>query len=181
MPEQGTRRRAPIIAVSLAVLALVVAVIAMIVVIRRPATSVIAAAPPSAVGEAEPVTHQIPATEIVKIDDDAIEAVTMLGRLIGFRVTDPKLRKTLRLEADDVITAISGRKIEGELDGNDVLLAASTLKVSTLYVEVLRDRTPMLLRWEIEGDLRAARLAANKPAGTSGALGTPSTPPAPVR
>lgn len=147
---------APKIAIGMAVVAVVMAAIGMVVAITRdgplPAPEV--ATTPPALG---PEPHRVEALDVVRLDRDAVEATTAASGEPGIKVTDGELRAVLGLEADDIITAISGRQVKRQFDVYDAIHGASTMNASTLYVEVVRGGTPRLLRWELAGDLRAAR------------------------
>lgn len=89
----------------------------------------------------------------------------------GLRVNDPALAAALGLEPDDILTALSGRVLAGENDLRDALFTARSRRATTLYVEILRGgATPTLLRWQIDGDLRAGSFI---PGGTLGSSRPP--------
>jgi S1-C subfamily serine protease len=175
MAEQRTTSRTPVIAVSLAGLALVTVVIAVIVVAARGGRTAVAAKP-AVVEDHGPIKHRVPATEVVRLDRDTLEATTDASGVAGVKVTDAALRTELGLGPSDVITAISGRAVKRQFDVYDALLGASMMQATALYVELIRDGKPALLRWELDGDLRAARTGSKK--SRTGMF--PSLPSAPV-
>lgn len=158
MAEQRLGGRTPLIAVSLAVVAVVTVVIALIVVVtRKPGR----AAQP-ALTESGPLKHRVTATNVVRLDRDTLEPATAASGVFGVKVTDAELRSELGLEPTDIITAISGRPVKRQFDVYDALLGASTMNATTLYVDLIREGKSTLLRWELDGTLRAARTATTK-------------------
>lgn len=157
------RGRLPMIAVGLAIAALGISVVAVIVVVTRagPAAGAVAAVAAEDAGSAADTTtvrRTVLARDVVGLDREAIAtAFGAGGAAIGITVTDAELRTALDLEPTDVITTISGRTIRRQFDIYDALLGASTMQATTLYVELLRDGQPVLARWLLDGDLRAAR------------------------
>ncbi len=145
-------RRLPAIAVGLAVVAFVLASAATVVVIRRGAPEVAAPRSP-----ALPANRRVAALDVAELERNVVEPASENGAVIGVKVTDPSVRNMLGLGVNDVIVAISGRPVRRQLDIHDVLLGASTIHATTLFVDVLHDGTPMLVRWELDGDLRQAR------------------------
>ncbi len=167
-------RRLPAVAIGMAVLAVVLSGIATIVVIARdPSAAAATERGPSITAQA---AHQIEATDLVEMERSGVEAASKNGAVIGVKVTDPGLRASLGVEPDDVITAISGRPIRRQFDIHDVIAGASLMNTSALFVELMRGDTPVLVRWDLAGDLRTARRGPSR----RGALGFPSTP-TPVR
>ncbi|MBA3392218.1 MAG: hypothetical protein H0T89_06220 [Deltaproteobacteria bacterium] len=163
----GTRGRAPAIAIGFAVVALLTSVTAVIVVASRdkPAPA------PAATVSIVPLEHAVTATDVAKLKRDVVEkAVDASGATIGVKVKEDTLRTALGLGAEDVITAISGRTIKREFDVYDAVLGLSMMDTSTVYVDLLRDKKPVLVRWKVDGSLRAAR--RDPPRGTAGSIGT---------
>lgn len=164
---------APKIAIGAAVAALLTSVIAVIVVASRgggTAPERTSSGTGSADVRAEragPAEQRVAATDVVKLKREAVTVVRDTGKVIGVKVVDGETRRALGLEADDVITALSGRAIKRELDVFDAMLGMSQMDASVVYVDLLRDHTPVLLRWQLDGSLRAARRA-----DTVGALGS---------
>lgn len=153
--------RTPVIAVSLAVVALVTVVIAVIVVAARddrPASAPL----PARIEDRGPLEHRVTAANVVRLDRDTLEATTDASGVAGVKVTDAELRTDLGLEPADVITAISGRPVKRQFDVYDALLGASTMNATALYVDLIREGRPVLLRWQLDGDLRTARTSSKK-------------------
>lgn len=171
--------RTPVIAVSLAVVALVTVVIAVIVVASRgdkPAS----AALPATLEHRGPLEHRVTADSVVRLDRDSLEATTDASGVAGVKVTDAALRADLGLEPTDVITAISGRPVKRQFDVYDALLGASTMNATALYVDLIREGQPVLLRWQLDGDLRTARTSSKKPRTGSVFPALPGNPYAPA-
>lgn len=140
MPELG---RPAIVAIGFAVVALLTSAVAVIVVVRRDAP---------VVRESGLVERTVEAREVEKLERDVVEKTDG-----GARVKDEEVSKALGLEATDVITAINGRAIKREFDVYDAILGASTMDATILYVEILRAKQPLLVRWRVQGDLRSMR------------------------
>jgi S1-C subfamily serine protease len=177
-PFAGT---APKIAIGAAAAALLTSLIAVIVVVSRgepaPASGSAAragagTASSAAADEAPPPppARRVAATDLVKLRREAVALVREAGKVLGVKVTDEDLRRALELEPGDVIAAISGRTIEREFDVFDITYHLKRIRASTVYVDLLRDRKPVLLRWKIDGDLQTAR--APGPYDPGGALGS---------
>ncbi len=147
------------IAVSLAVVAVVTVMIALIVVVSRNPARL---ARPAMINDSGPLKHRVPATMVVRLDRDTLESATDSSGVAGVKVTDAELRTELGLEPTDIITAISGRAVKRQFDVYDALLGASTMNATSLYVDLIREGKPALLRWDLDGTLRAARTAATK-------------------
>ena len=169
--------RAPLIAVSLAVVAVVTVMIAVIVVAFRGDKGTDAGRP-LALEDRGPLKQRIAAAEVVKLDRDTLEATTDPSGVAGVKVTDAALRVELGLGPTDVITGISGRPIKRQFDVYDALLGASMMNATALYVDLIRDGKPVLLRWEFDGDLRTARTATKKT--RSGLFPSLPLPPSPI-
>lgn len=182
----GLAGKAPKIAIGAAALALLMSTLAVIVVATRggdpdgPAGSRGAGRAASAAGHAggasDPAqagARRVAAADVVRLRREAVVLVRDAGKVLGVRVTDDDLRRALDLGPDDVITALSGRAIERELDVHDAMFALRRLRASTVYVELLRDGQPALVRWQVDGDLQAARAPDpfDLPGGTAGVLG----------
>ncbi|HWO25506.1 MAG TPA: hypothetical protein VNO30_42495 [Kofleriaceae bacterium] len=122
-----------------------------------------------------PSGKRIAATDVLRLRRDVVVVVRDAGKALGVRVTDEELRQALDLGPDDVITAISGRAIEREYDLFDVMLAVKRLRAQALYVDLLREGKPLLVRWQLDGDLQTARApdpADPRGLGSGGSLGT---------
>jgi S1-C subfamily serine protease len=138
-----SERRIQRIAVGAAVIAFVVAVVAVIVTWRtdRP-------------GAHSPGRH-VSASELVKLVPGVLEQADG-----GIRVTDAALRASLGLAAGDTIAAISGRPVTRPHELSGILRELAIFRPRSLFVDVLRDREPVLERWELDGDLDVERRAA---------------------
>jgi type II secretory pathway component PulC len=167
-------RRLRVIALGFAGVAMVVAIAAVIMVVRRDDTR--SDAHGSAQTPAEKLTeHTVAASEVVKLQRDAVELVVENGTVKGVKLKDDALAKTLGLEPGDVIASISGRTIARDMDLYDVMFNVSMMNATTLYVEVLRGGEPLLVRWRLDGSLKEARYA-NRGSPLSSLY---SSPPAP--
>jgi S1-C subfamily serine protease len=108
-------------------------------------------------------TRHVSASELVKLAPGAIAQADG-----GILVTDAALRSALGLSPGDVITAISGRSVARIHELSGLLRELAILRPRSLFVDVIRDREPVLERWELDGDLDTARradLAARPPPG----------------
>jgi S1-C subfamily serine protease len=164
------------LALGFAVVAVVVVAVAVVVVaMRKDASPSIAGGSARAPVVADgPEVIVVDARDVVRIDRGTVDPVSDRSGLIGIRINDPELLATLHLESTDVITAMSGRTVRRQIDVNDVLAGATISHASGLYVELVRAGKPVLVKWEIEGDLREART------GVSGGMSRlPPTPLAP--
>ena len=146
--------RPAVIAIGFAVVALVTSVVAVIVVLRRPGE-------PAAVID-EPargvIDLNVEAAAVTKLKRDLVEReVDGKGDFIGIRITDEALRVSLGLEPGDVIVALNGRTLKREFDVYDAVLGMSMMDASIVYVEIMREHAPVLVRWKLAGDLRSAR------------------------
>ncbi len=161
------------LAIGLAGLAVVVVGIAIGVVATRGPNGTPAAVRAPIVADG-PEIIVVDARDVVRMDRGTVEPVTEASGLVGVRINDPELLATLRLESTDVITAISGKTVRRQFDVNDALAGAGLANATTLYVELVRGGKPLLVKWELEGDLREAR------SGGSGRVARlPPTPLAP--
>jgi type II secretory pathway component PulC len=142
--------RPAMIAIGFAVVALVTSVVAVVVVARRGGDDTPAVAKGAAV-----IERAVDASEVTKLKRDVVEKVD--GPTFGVSIKDEALRNALGLEAGDVITAIGGRVIKREFDVYDAILGMSMMDASIVYVDIVRAKHPVLVRWKLEGDLRAAR------------------------
>ncbi len=165
----GGKGRAPAIAIGFAVVALLTSVTAVIVVASRDKPAPAPAPEPTV--SIVPLERAVTATDVAKLKRDVVEkAVDAAGATIGVKVKEDTLRTALGLGAEDVITAISGRAIKREFDVYDAVLGLSMMDTSMIYVDLLRDKKPVLVRWKVDGSLRAAR--RDPPRGTAGSIGT---------
>ncbi len=148
---RGGLGRPAVIAIAFAVVALLTSLIAVVVVARRGSGGEPTAAASVAIAE-----RTVDAGEVTKLKRDVVERFTD-DKVVGVKLKDESLRTALGLEPGDIITAIGGRAIKREFDVYDAVLGLSMMDASIVYVEVLRDKHPVLLRWKLEGDLRSAR------------------------
>jgi S1-C subfamily serine protease len=182
--EVSGMRRMPMIAIGFAVAALVTSIVAAIVVATRDP------APAAQAGRGATVTpgeQRVPATEVARLKREVVaKALDDSGKVIGVRVTDDEIRKALGLEPDDVIAAISGRAIKREFDVYDAVLGMSMMDASTVYVDIVRGKQSLLLRWRLDGNLRDARrdssglLARPRSTGLGSLGGNPYRNPDPL-
>ncbi len=186
--SEARTSRLPIVALSAAVLAVAVSIIAAIIVVTRDdaaSTSTAKAsgsAAPGATSVDGVLSQRVDANEAYQLRDH-LEVVTEAGMPKGLRVSDGALAKTLGLAEGDVIVAIAGRPVTAAQEVNDVLMRAGTMRATTLYVEVDRATSRVLLRWELDGSLLDARRSLlDSQVAKIGALGSaapivPSPPP----
>ena len=159
------------VAIGFAVVALLTSLVAVVVVMRRSS-----AAPVPVTANATTTTasldRTVEADEVTKLKRDVVEKATDdKGNVIGVTMKDESLRTSLGLEQGDVITAIGGRAIKREFDVYDAVLGMSMMDASIVYVEVIRKKQPVLMRWKLEGDLRSARRDTVPRPRTGGVLG----------
>ena len=163
---RGLGGTAPKVAIVAAIVAVLMSLLAVIVVSTRGGAAGAAEGGASAGAAREgegaavvppPGGKRVAATDVLRLRRDVVVVVRDAGKSLGVRVTDEELRQALDLGPDDVITAISGRPIEREYDLFDVMLAVKRLRAQALYVELLREGKPLLVRWQLDGDLQTAR------------------------
>jgi S1-C subfamily serine protease len=147
-----------------AVVAMVFTLVAVIVVLARDG-----AQPAPSVKQEALSDRVVRAADVVRLRSD-LDVVVTAGTARGLRVKDASLAQSLGLDADDVITAISGKPTVSERDAYDAVLKLSLMSVTTLYVDVLRKDKPVVLRWRLDGDLRQARYDSTR-GGSLGSLG----------
>lgn len=149
--------RLPIIAIGLAVTAVVLAIVATIVVVKRGGQTpdAVAAVVPSP--SAAPESRKVSALDVAELEHDGVEPVSEQGQVIGVKVTEPSVRNLLGLAPTDVITGISGRPIRRQFDVYDALVGATMMNATALFVDIVHEGAPLLVRWELDGDLRQAR------------------------
>jgi S1-C subfamily serine protease len=140
-----SERRIRGIAVGVAVIALAIAVVAVIVTWRTDRR-------PDVGG---PASRHVSAADLVKLAG-ALEQGDG-----GVRVTDAALRMSLGLVAGDTITAISGRQVMRPHELAGILRELGIYRPRSLFIDLIRDRAPVLERWELDGDLDIARRAAS--------------------
>jgi S1-C subfamily serine protease len=145
-------RRIQRIAVGFAVIALVTAVVAVVVSWRtdRPTSAL-------------PASRHVSASDLIKLKPGVIAQAEG-----GIRVTDVTLGSALGLLPGDMLVAISGRSIARTHELYGVLRELAALRPQSLFLDLIRDREPVLLRWELDSDLDTARradIASGAPGG----------------
>lgn len=166
--------RAPQIAIATACVALVLALIALVVVARR-STNI---SDPSALA----FETAVDAKDVAKLRRDVIDISKQNDEVVGAVVTDDNLRIALGLREGDVITALAGRTINRELDVTEAVAGAASFDADTIYVDVARGGEMLVLRWKLDGSLRAVRRedssSSTRPSRpTRPSLGIPSPDP----
>ncbi len=141
--------RAPALAIGAATVAVVMSLIALVVVVFR--------TPKGSDLGAVPFETSVGAADVLQLNRDTVELVEEDGAAVGVRVTEGKLRDALGLKLNDRISAFSGRAIKRESDIADAVLGASSLDATVLYVDIVRDGEPIVLRWKLDDNLRASR------------------------
>ena len=165
-------RKMRLVAVGAAAVAMVFTLVAVIVVLTRDNAQPTPSAKQEALSD-----RVVRAADVVRLRSD-MDVVVDAGTAKGLRVKDVSLAQSLGLEADDVITAISGKPTVSERDAYDAILKLSLMSVTTLYVDVTRNTKPVVLRWRLDGDLRQARHDSLRPSAL-GSLGSAYSPPPP--
>lgn len=167
MDDDGPRSKAPILAIGAATIALLTSIGAVVLILTRDRPAAPATAAPVGVGSASGsaagsgaakadspgvVDVSIAATDVLKLKQrDLIEDAAD-----GIQVSDETLRKALKLEADDIITAIGGRTVHRELEIYDAMMGLTMSETTAVYVDILRDGKPMLQRWKLDVSMRTA-------------------------
>jgi type II secretory pathway component PulC len=173
-------RRLRVIAIGFAAVAMVVAIAAALVVTSR-RDDAPAPAEPEKPALAPLIDKTVLATDVIKLQRKAIEPVVENGQTLGVKIKDPDLARMLGLEPQDIIVSLSGRPLSRETDVYDVIFNVSMMSGTTMYVEIMREGAPTLVRWKLDGDLRQARYAnsGNTLGGLygSGAYTPPPLPP----
>jgi S1-C subfamily serine protease len=159
--------RAGGIAIAAAAVALVTSLVAVIVVVRR-------AEPP--VPRAAMLEQHVAATDLMRLRRQPVEPVTEAGTVVGVKIPDDAVRKAFGLEPTDILVALGGRAIRLERDLHDAVFGLTMMEATTVDVDLLRARQPVLVRWRLDGDLRTARrddaTRGSPSGGTGGAGGT---------
>lgn len=163
-----SQRRIQRIAVGFAVVAMLVALLAVFVVATRRFDS--SRRDPRA---ASPARRHVPAGDLAKLTPETLRQVGD-----GVRVIDDALCTSLGLARDDTIAAISGLRVTSAAQLPQILRDLGALAPTRLFVELVRDREPVLERWELDGDLAAVARADPADASHGGPRGShPSTSP----
>ncbi|CAN5902680.1 hypothetical protein BH11MYX2_BH11MYX2_21180 [soil metagenome] len=148
MPE-AVRTRAANLALALAITSSVVVVAAIVVTVARSHARTERSRHPRA-DKIDRAGALVRAADIIRLE----AAVESSGD--GIRVTDRALAAALRVRDADVVTAISGRIVRSTTDVTTAVSSMFMLDPSAIYVDIVRDGTPLLLKWQIDGDLRDA-------------------------
>lgn len=143
------RPRAPLIAIATATVAVLFSLIALVVVATR------SKAP--AASELVPFETAAAASDVVRLRRDAVEVAKDDAGMFGVRVTDETLRTALGLQAFDVITAIAGHTIKTEADVEEALSGVRFSNATTIYVDLVREGEPVVVRWKLDDTLRSVR------------------------
>ena len=161
-----SQRRIQRIAVGLAVAAVLVALSAVVVVAtRRPD------APTGAPRTAHPASRHVSADDLAKLTP---ETLRYAGD--GVHVIDDALRTSLGLARADKIVAISGLRVTSAAQLPRMLRDLGALTPTSLFVDLVRDREPVLERWKLDGDLDPTR-RADADHGTSSQPRPSASPP----
>jgi len=147
-----SERRIQRIAVGFAVGAMLVAVVAVIVVATRRTE------PAHGERRATLASRRVAASALGKLTPEIVEHAGA-----GLRVTDDAVGKSLGLARDDTIVAISGRPVARPSELGAALHDLEAFRPTSLFVDLVRDREPVLERWELDDDLEAARHAEADP------------------
>lgn len=125
----------------------------VVVVTRSPNRSEVGMVPFETAATAADVTKLRDHVELVKEDAGAI----------GVRVTDERLRRALGLEVADVVSAINGRPMKQQTDVGEAVAGVRILDATSIYIDVIRDGEPVVLRWKLDEPLRRARADRDAP------------------
>jgi S1-C subfamily serine protease len=96
----------------------------------------------------------VTASDLARLTPETVERVGG-----GLRVIDEALGKSLGLAREDTLVAISGRPVTRPSELRAALRDLAAFRPSSLFVDLLRDREPVLERWELDGELDPARRA----------------------
>lgn len=169
-------RKLPVVAIVLASAALVVALVAVgVLVTRGDPVPAAAAEQPDSPSKPTYVDTAVDAADMADLAA-AARPVKRGDDVDGFRIDDAKLRKVLGLEADDMLVALNGTKLQQMTDLRDALMNAGLARASTIYVELQRRNEQMLLRWRVTGNLQRAYFGSAPPSARI----DPILPPDPV-
>ncbi|MBX3156359.1 MAG: hypothetical protein KF773_10200 [Deltaproteobacteria bacterium] len=167
--------RAGWIAIAAAFVAVVTSLIAIIVVVRQPEPAVAAPEPPRKARD--PVkSRKVSARDVLELP----RAVTPTRdrKTSGIEIdrkSGAALADALGLDEGDIVVAISGRKVASERDVADALAGIRMMEAMTIYVDVVRDGEPVLVRWEVDEKLRRTA-STDAPAPPSDPDLVPSAP-----
>lgn len=163
--DEGSRSKAPVLAIGAAIVALVTSMVAVVLLLTRsPAASTpaVAAGSGAGSGSGSAATTDPPTSSIVEASVAAADVLKLKQRETiddatdGVEVTDEALRTALKLRPGDIISAINGRKVTRELDIYDAMMGVTMAETTTVYVDVVRDGKPLLVRWNLDVSMRTA-------------------------
>ncbi len=137
--------RLPTIAIATASVAVLLSLTALVVVATR--------APNRSEIGMVPFETAVPAADVTKLRDN-VELAKEDAGATGVRVTDERLRHALGLEVADVIAALNGRAIKKEADVAEAITGVRYLDATSIYVDVIREGEPVVLRWKLDESLR---------------------------
>ena len=161
-------RRLPVVPIALASASFVIAIVAVAVIMTRDGAKQ-SPRQPAASDPKPDKTAQSAAAPFVDITVKANDVFLLMRHgvrvagadVVGVRVDDAQARKTLGLEAGDVVTAVSGRDLEKENDLGAMLTSVGIGNAKRIYLEVMRGTQPTLVRWRIDGSLMEAYFRAD--------------------
>ena len=151
--------RLPTIAIGTASVAVLLSLIALVVVSTRA---------PNHSEEVGIVPFETPtaAADVMRLRE-TVELAKDESGAIGVRVIDEQLRALLGLQIADVIAGINGTPIKRERDVAEALSGARLANAMSLYIDVIREGEPVVLRWKLDETLRQARASRDLPSAPS--------------
>jgi S1-C subfamily serine protease len=181
--SEAPRRKLAVIATAMALVAVACAVAAVLVVVSRGRDERIEGVRTESPGE-----RDVPAVPVIvdqRVKTSMVEQLRQTGSIStiddGARVNDPALAAAFGLVPGDVITSISGHILASESAVYEAWLW--TEHASTLYLEIVRDKRPMLVRVHLEDDLAIGNVGTSSlppglpvPRGLAGLGGTMADP-----
>ena len=161
------QRRIQRIAVGFAAVAMLAAVLAVFVVATR------SPEPPPHDRAASLASRHVAAADLSRLVPGALQSAGD-----GVRVVDDALGTALGLGREDTIVAISGVRATSATQVSRILHELGALSPQRLFVDLIRDRRPVLERWELDGDLEAVGRGDRADTGHDGPRwGGPSASP----
>ena len=105
-------------------------------------------------GSTELLDQRVVAADVVALRSGAVTPVVEVGSAVGIRLNDTALAGRLGLAPGDVVTQVMGVPVREPRDFEVAIAGVSSApaKVTTLYIEIVRDRRPRLVRWLVDGD-----------------------------
>lgn len=109
-------------------------------------------------GSSELLDQRVAAADVAALRSGAVTPVVEVGSAAGVRLNDPTLAGRLGLAPGDVVTQVMGVPVRepSELELSILRASSRSMKVTTLYIEIMRDHRPRLVRWRVDGDLANA-------------------------